>query len=164
MVQQTSIATFAGGCFWGVEELLRDHPGVTSTRVGYTGGDLVNPRYEQVKTGTSGHAEAIEVHFDPKRLSYPDLLRFFFRLHDPTTLNRQGNDRGSQYRSTIFCHDDAQRQAAVAVIAEINASGKWPNPVVTQVVHASTFYPAEHDHQKYLRKNPGGYTCHFVRD
>ena len=164
MDQQTRVATFAGGCFWGVEELIHDYPGVVATCVGYTGGDLINPRYEQVKTGHSGHAEAIQVQFDPVRLSYPDLLRFFFRLHDPTTVNRQGNDRGTQYRSTIFYHDQEQRQAALQVIAEVDTAGRWPNPVVTQVVAATTFYRAEDYHQRYLGKNPGGYTCHFVRD
>jgi peptide methionine sulfoxide reductase msrA/msrB len=160
----TSVATLAGGCFWGVEELFRELPGVKSTRVGYTGGKTVNPVYEQVKTGTTGHAEAIEITFDPKALSYADLLRFFFRLHDPTTVNRQGNDRGTQYRSAIFVHDDAQRQAAEAVKAEVNESGKWPAKVVTEIVAAGPFYGAEDYHQKYLEKNPGGYTCHYLRD
>jgi len=161
---QHQTATLAGGCFWGVEELLRELPGVISTRVGYTGGRTANPRYEDVKTGSTGHAEAIEIIFDPSRLSYQDLLLFFFRLHDPTTLNRQGNDRGTQYRSAIFFHDDAQRQTAEAVKAKVDASGKWPKPVVTEIAKASAFYTAEEYHQKYLVKNPGGYTCHFVRD
>ncbi|MBM4254001.1 MAG: peptide-methionine (S)-S-oxide reductase MsrA, partial [Deltaproteobacteria bacterium] len=129
-----------------------------------TGGHTANPRYEDVKTGSTGHAEAIEIIFDPSRLSYQDLLLFFFRLHDPTTLNRQGNDRGTQYRSAIFFHDDAQRQTAEAVKAKVDASGKWPKPVVTEIAKASAFYTAEEYHQKYLVKNPGGYTCHFVRD
>ena len=157
-------ATLAGGCFWGVEELLRDYPGVASTRVGYTGGHTTSPRYEDVKTGRTGHAEAIEIVFDPAKLSYRDLLLYFFRLHDPTTLDRQGNDRGTQYRSAIFYHDEAQRQTAEAVKAEVDASGKWPKPLVTEIIKASEFYAAEDYHQKYLIKNPGGYTCHFVRD
>jgi len=157
-------ATLAGGCFWGVEELLRTYPGVISTCVGYTGGQLANPSYEHVKTGRTGHAEAIDITFDPAKLSYEDLLHFFFNLHDPTTLNRQGNDRGSQYRSAIFYHDEAQRLTAEAVKASVDASGKWPKPVVTEMITASTFYPAEDYHQKYLEKNPGGYTCHYIRD
>ena len=157
-------ATLAGGCFWGVEELLRSYPGVISTFVGYTGGQLANPTYELVKTGRTGHAEAIDITFDPAKLSYEDLLHFFFKLHDPTTLNRQGNDRGSQYRSAIFYHDEAQRLTAEAVKASVDASGKWPKPVVTEIIAASTFYPAEDYHQKYLEKNPGGYTCHYIRD
>ena len=157
-------ATLAGGCFWGVEELFRELSGVMSTQVGYTGGHKVNPTYEDVKTGQTGHAEAIDITFDPNRVSYEALLRYFFRLHDPTSLNRQGNDRGSQYRSAIFYHDEEQRQTAAAVKAEVNASGKWANPVVTEIVKASAFYSAEDYHQKYLQKNPGGYTCHFLRD
>ncbi len=161
---QHQIATLAGGCFWGVEELLREYPGVIKTRVGYTGGATSNPRYEDVKTGRTGHAEAIEIVFDPSRLSFEDLLLYFFRLHDPTTLNRQGNDRGTQYRSAIFYHDESQRLTAEAVKTKVDASGKWPKPVVTDIVPASPFYAAEDYHQKYLVKNPGGYTCHFVRD
>jgi len=164
MANSNSTATLAGGCFWGVEELFRDLPGVTKTRVGYTGGHLENPTYPQVKTGTTGHAEALQVVFDPARLSYDDLLRFFFRLHDPTTMNRQGNDQGSQYRSAIFYHDESQRQMATAVKAEVDRSGKWPKPLVTQIVPATTFYSAEEYHQDYLQKNPGGYSCHFLRD
>ncbi len=157
-------AYFAGGCFWGVEEILRKLPGVLDTEVGYTGGSTPDPVYATVKTGRTGHAEAIRVRFDPARLSYADLLRTFFRLHDPTTPNRQGNDVGTQYRSAIFVTDDAQRQVAAAVKAEVDRSGKWPRPVVTEIQAFERFYPAEDYHQDYLVKNPGGYTCHFLRD
>jgi methionine-S-sulfoxide reductase len=158
------IATLAGGCFWGVEELLRALPGVLDTTVGYTGGTKENPRYEDVKTGRSGHAESIQIEFDPAKISYEEILRFFFRLHDPTTDNRQGNDVGSQYRSTIFVHDAAQQETAERIRRETDESGKWPRPVVTTIVPASTFYPAEDYHQDYLQKHPNGYTCHWVRD
>jgi peptide methionine sulfoxide reductase msrA/msrB len=157
-------ATFSGGCFWGVEELIRKLPGVLETEVGYTGGTIANPTYEVVSSGISGHAESINVKFDPKKLSYADLLRYFFRLHDPTTLNRQGNDRGSQYRSAIFVHSPEQRRIAEEVKSEVNGSGKWTAPVVTQIVDFSAWYPAEGYHQDYLQKHPGGYTCHFLRD
>jgi len=157
-------ATLAGGCFWGVEELIRDIPGVLATRVGYTGGTTSNPRYEDVKTGKTGHAEAIEIEFDPTKLSYGDLLQSFFRLHDPTTMNRQGNDRGTQYRSAIFYHSDEQQRVAAEVKAEVERSGKWQGPLVTEIVAAGAFYEAEHYHQNYLVKNPGGYTCHYWRD
>jgi peptide methionine sulfoxide reductase msrA/msrB len=159
-----AVATLAGGCFWGMEELLRQLPGVVATRVGYTGGRLPNATYDRVKRGDTGHAEAIEVIFDPARLSYEDLLRFFFRIHDPTTPNRQGNDVGTQYRSAVFYHDDEQRRVAERVKAEVDRSGKWPRPVVTDIVAASDFWGAEEYHQKYLVKNPGGYTCHWVRE
>ena len=132
--------------------------------MGYTGGSTVNPTYELVKTGKTGHAEAIEILFDPKVLSYSDLLQYFFRLHDPTTLNRQGNDLGTQYRSAIFYHSEAQRQTAEEVKRAVDSSKRWEKPVVTAIVAAGDFYPAEAYHQKYLEKNPGGYTCHFVRD
>jgi len=158
------IATLAGGCFWGVEELFRTLPGVTATRVGYTGGQVGPTSYEKVKTGKTGHAEAIEISFDPQKISYEEILKYFFRLHDPTTKNRQGNDIGSQYRSAIFYHGDQQRQVAEAVKEQINKSGKWTQPVVTEIVAASDFYGAEDYHQKYLEKNPDGYTCHFLRD
>jgi methionine-S-sulfoxide reductase len=138
-------------------------PGVLRTTVGYAGGALENPRYEQVKRGDTGHAEAIELVFDPAQVSYEDLLRLFFRMHDPTTANRQGNDIGSQYRSAIFTHSDAQRATAERVRAEVDASGFWKRPVVTEIVPAPRFWPAEEYHQDYLEKNPGGYTCHFVR-
>jgi methionine-S-sulfoxide reductase len=162
--QPSQLATLAGGCFWGVEQLFRELPGVLDTEVGYTGGTTPSPTYVQVKKGNTGHAEAIQIAFDPTRLSYRDLLLFFFRLHDPTTTNRQGNDIGSQYRSAIFFHNDEQRLIAEAVRQEVDQSGKWGAPIVTQIVTAAPFYPAEDYHQDYLVKNPGGYTCHFVRD
>lgn len=157
-------AALAGGCFWGMEEILRDIPGVLETEVGYTGGTLDAPTYEQVKTGRTGHAEAIQVIFDPAELTYKELLGWFFRMHDPTTRNRQGNDVGSQYRSAIFYHDEEQRRIAEEVKQRIEASGKWRNAIVTEIVPAGEFYPAEKYHQDYLKKNPGGYTCHWVRE
>lgn len=160
----TEIATLAGGCFWGVEEIIRKVPGVVETTVGYTGGTLAGAKYEQVKTGTTGHAEAIQIEFDPKRVSYEEILRLFFRLHDPTTKNRQGNDIGTQYRSAIFFHSPEQQITAEKVKKEVDASKKWKNPIVTEIVPASPFWPAEEYHQKYLEKNPGGYTCHYLRD
>lgn len=162
--KKTEIATLAGGCFWGVEELLRNQKGVISTQVGYTGGSLPSPTYDIVKTGTTGHAESVEIEFDPKIISFDEILKFFFKLHDPTTLNRQGNDMGSQYRSVIFYHSEAQRQTALKIRALVDVSGVWKRPVVTEIVQAMPFYPAEDYHQKYLKKNPGGYTCHYVRD
>ena len=154
----------AGGCFWGAEELLRQLDGVVETEVGYTGGDFDNPTYEDVVHRDTGHAESVRVVFDPERLEYADLLRYFFRLHDPTTLNRQGNDVGTQYRSEIFVLDDEQRAVAERVKAEVDASGKWDRPVVTAISKAGPFYAAEDYHQDYLQKNPHGYTCHFLRD
>ncbi len=162
--KQSEVAIFAGGCFWGVEEILRNIKGVTHTEVGYTGGKTKNPNYNEVKKGDTGHTEAVRVEFDPSVLSYEELLSYFFRLHDPTTPNRQGNDVGTQYRSVIFVADDAQKKTAVEVKKRINESGKWKNPVVTEIVSASTFYPAESFHQDYLQKNPNGYTCHWLRD
>jgi len=164
MTQKKDVATLAGGCFWGVEDLLRQIPGVLETRVGYTGGELPSPAYRDITTGATGHAEAVEIAFDPEQVSYGDILRYFFRLHDPTTPSRQGNDVGTQYRSAIFYHSPEQHRIADEVRAEVNASGKWPRPVVTEVVQATTFWPAEEYHQKYLIKNPGGYSCHYVRD
>jgi peptide methionine sulfoxide reductase msrA/msrB len=161
---EREVAILAGGCFWGVEELMRKLPGVFATEVGYTGGHVPNPTYERIVGGVTGHAESVRVEFDPKVLSYADLLRYFFRLHDPTTLNRQGNDRGPEYRSAIFFTDDSQRAIAEQVIKEVDSSKKWRNPVVTQVVPASTWYKAEEYHQDYLQKNPNGYTCHYLRD
>ena len=157
-------AIVAGGCFWGMEEILRQIPGVTGTRVGYTGGTTPDPTYEQVCTGRTGHAEAIEVRFDPARLSYAKLLDYFFRMHDPTTLNRQHNDVGTQYRSAIFCLNLEQKDVAERAKDEANRSGKWKRPVVTEIVEASVFYPAEGYHQNYLVKHPGGYNCHVLRD
>jgi methionine-S-sulfoxide reductase len=159
----TETATLAGGCFWGVEELIRKLPGVVDTTVGYTGGTLAKPRYEDVKSGKTGHAESLEIKFDPERISYEEILRYFFRLHDPTTPNRQGNDVGTQYRSAIFVHDAKQRETAERVKNDVNASGKWPRPVTTEIVDATDFWPAEEYHQDYLQKYPNGYTCHYLR-
>ncbi len=159
----TEVAVLAGGCFWGVEELLRALPGVISTEVGYTGGRIPNPTYERISTGGTGHAESVRIEFDPKIVSYADILRYFFRLHDPTTPNRQGNDRGTQYRSAIFYASPEQQRQAQEIIREVNASGKWNAPVVTEAVAAGEWYRAEEYHQDYLQKNPGGYTCHWVR-
>src|SRR4026207_1358820 len=162
--RRTEGAVRAGGCFWGVEEILRDVPGVIDTEVGYTGGSLKNPTYEDTHDGKSGHAESIRVTFDPAALSYEELLeKWFFRLHDPTTLNRQGNDVGTQYRSAIFPQSPEQRGTAERVIARVSASGKWKRPVTTSVEPAATWYSAEAYHQDYLRKHPGGYTCHVLR-
>jgi methionine-S-sulfoxide reductase len=157
-------AVLAGGCFWGVEELFRQLRGVLETRVGYSGGHVPFPTYEQVCTGKTGHAEAIEIIFDSSLISYADLLRFFFKMHDPTTLNRQGNDTGTQYRSAIFTVNDSQKNIARQVIEEIDRSGRWSRPLVTQIEEFKDFYSAEEYHQKYLVKNPGGYTCHYVRE
>lgn len=159
------VAILAGGCFWGVEHILRKVPGVLDTEVGYTGGWLERPRYEDTHDGKSGHAEAVKVTFDPAKLSYAELLeKWFFRLHDPTTVDRQGNDVGSQYRSAIFVADEKQRSVAESVKARVGASGKWKKPVVTRVVPAGEWWPAEAYHQDYLVKNPGGYTCHYLRE
>ena len=149
----------AGGCFWGVEELIRNLPGIHSTVVGYTGGDVPNATYRNHGT----HAEAIEILFDPEKLSYRTLLEFFFQIHDPATLNRQGNDRGLSYRSAIFYVDEEQKETAHTLIKEMEASGKWPGPIVTEVVPATDFLNAEEEHQNYLQKSPNGYTCHFIR-
>jgi methionine-S-sulfoxide reductase len=159
------VAVLAGGCFWGVEEILRDVPGVLATDVGYTGGWLENPTYHDTHDSKSGHAEAIRITFDPSRLSYEDLLEnWFFKLHDPTTLNRQGNDVGTQYRSAIFPQNAEQKATAERVKARVDASGKWRRPITTSIEPASTLYSAEEYHQDYLRKHPGGYSCHFMRD
>jgi peptide methionine sulfoxide reductase msrA/msrB len=157
-------AILAGGCFWGMEDILRKLPGVLETVVGYTGGTTADPNYEVVKKGQSGHAESIRIVFDPSVLSYDSLLSTFFRMHDPTTANRQGNDVGTQYRSAIFYTSEEQRKVAEAVKQRVEQSGKWKRPIVTQIVAASEFYPAEGYHQDYLEKHPGGYTCHFLRD
>ena len=157
-------ATLSGGCFWGVQELIRKLPGVIGSTAGYTGGTTDKPDYEQVHTGRTGHAEAVQIVFDPKVISYESILRYFFRLHDPTTPNRQGNDVGTQYRSAIFYHDEDQRKVAERVKADVDRSGKWPAKVVTQIVPAGVFTPAEEYHQDYLQKHPGGYTCHYLRD
>jgi peptide-methionine (S)-S-oxide reductase len=152
-------AILAGGCFWGMQDLFSKQPGVVSTRVGYTGGDVPNATYGDHRT----HAEAIEVVFDPDLTSYRDLLEFFFQIHDPTTVNRQGNDLGTSYRSAIFHLDEEQHRVAEQTIADIDASGRWPGKVVTEVMPAGPFWEAELEHQNYLERYPNGYTCHFVR-
>jgi peptide methionine sulfoxide reductase msrA/msrB len=157
-------ALLAGGCFWGMEDLIRNLPGVIETEVGYTGGTTANATYGDVKTGSTGHAEAIKVVFDPQKISYAKLLEFFFKIHDPTTKNRQGNDVGTQYRSAIFYATDAQKKVAEEVKAATESSGKWKKPIVTEIVAAGPFYNAEGYHQDYLVKNPGGYTCHYIRE
>lgn len=157
-------ATLAGGCFWGMQHIIRAIPGVIHSRVGYTGGVTASPGYREVCTGRTGHAEAVEITFDPAILPYGGLLGCFFRMHDPTTLNRQHNDMGTQYRSAIFTHTPAQRETAIRIRDEVNRSGTWKRPVVTEIVEAGVFWPAEDYHQDYLIKNPGGYNCHVLRD
>ena len=152
-------AVLAGGCFWGMEDLIRRQPGVIKTRVGYTGGDVPNATYRDHGT----HAEGIEILFDPDKTSYRQILEFFFQIHDPTTVNRQGNDIGTSYRSAIYYADEAQKAVAIDTIADVDASGLWPGKVVTQVEPVSDFWEAEDYHQDYLVKNPRGYTCHFPR-
>jgi len=157
--QAVEKAILAGGCFWGMQGLIRKLPGVVSTRVGYTGGEVENATYRNHE----GHAEAIEITFDPEQISYRDLLEFFFQIHDPTTFNRQGNDIGASYRSAIFYLDDEQRRIAEETIGDVEASGRWPGTVVTEVTPAGAFWEAEPEHQDYLEHYPNGYTCHFVR-
>ena len=152
-------AVLAGGCFWGMQDLIRRRPGVISTRVGYSGGDVANATYRHHGT----HAEAIEIVFDPAKTSYRALLEFFFQIHDPTTRDRQGNDRGTSYRSAIFYANDAQKRIADDTIADVNASGLWPGRVVTELAPVGPFWEAEPEHQDYLERLPDGYTCHFVR-
>ena len=152
-------AVLAGGCFWGVQDLVRRYPGVLSTRVGYSGGDVPNATYRNHGT----HAEAIEIVFDPAKLSYRQLLEFFFQIHDPSTRNRQGNDVGKSYRSAIFYTSEEQQRIAEDTIADVDASGLWPGNAVTEVAPVGDFWEAEPEHQDYLEHNPGGYTCHFVR-
>jgi peptide-methionine (S)-S-oxide reductase len=159
MSGRTEKAILAGGCFWGMQDLFRRQPGVLSTRVGYAGGDVPSATYRNHGT----HAEAIEILFDPERTSYRQLLEFFFQIHDPTTVNRQGNDVGTSYRSVILTLDDEQRRIAEETIAEVDASGLWPGKVVTEVTPAGPFWEAEPEHQDYLERYPNGYTCHFVR-
>ena len=158
------VAILAGGCFWGMEEIIRDIPGVIDTDVGYTGGDRKDPDYMAVHSGETGHAEAVRITFNPQKLSYEKLLEYFFRMHDPTTMNRQGNDVGTSYRSAIFYTSEAQKETAERVKAEVDRSGHWKKPIVTQIVPAGPFYMAEDYHQDYLVKHPGGYTCHYLRD
>jgi peptide-methionine (S)-S-oxide reductase len=157
--ETTERAVLAGGCFWGVQDLIRKQPGVLSTRVGYTGGDNANATYRN----HPGHAEAIEILFDPSVISFRDLLEFFFQVHDPTTMNRQGNDVGTSYRSAIFYTTDEQKRVAEDTIADVDASGLWPGRVVTEVEAAGPFWEAEPEHQDYLERYPNGYTCHFIR-
>jgi len=152
-------AVLAGGCFWGAQDLIRRRDGVLSTRVGYTGGSVRNATYRN----HAGHAEAVEIIFDPARISYRELLELFFQIHDPSTLNRQGNDVGTSYRSAIFYTSEEQKRVAEDTIADVDASGLWPGKVVTEVVPAGDFWEAEPEHQDYLLRNVGGYTCHFVR-
>ena len=159
MTATTEKAILAGGCFWGVEDLIRKRPGVISTRVGYSGGDVPNATYRHHGT----HAEALEIIFDPEKTSYRDLLEFFFQIHDPSTKNRQGNDVGTSYRSAIFYTSDEQKRIAEDTIADVDASGLWPGPVVTEVTSAGPFWEAEPEHQDYLERIPWGYTCHYVR-
>lgn len=159
MGTSTERAVLAGGCFWGMQDLLRRYPGVISTRVGYTGGKVQNATYRNHE----GHAEAIEIIFDPQQITYRRLLEFFFQIHDPTTLNRQGNDIGTSYRSAIFYTSDEQKKIAEETIADVNASGLWPGKAVTEVTPVGRFWEAEPEHQDYLERIPDGYTCHFVR-
>ncbi len=159
MTTQSEIAILAGGCFWGMQDLLRRYPGVLTTRVGYTGGDVPNATYRNHGT----HAEGIEIVFDPQQISYRQILEFFFQINDPTTRNRQGNDTGTSYRSAIFYRDDAQKEVAEDTIADVDASGLWPGKVVTEVAPAGPFWEAEPEHQDYLERYPNGYTCHFIR-
>jgi peptide-methionine (S)-S-oxide reductase len=159
MALQTERAVLAGGCFWGMQDLIRKLPGVVATRVGYTGGDVANATYRNHGT----HAEGIEIIFDPKATSFRDLLEFFFQIHDPTTRNRQGNDVGASYRSAIFYENDEQKHVAEDTIADVNASGLWPGKVATEVAPAGPFWQAEPEHQDYLERYPDGYTCHFIR-
>lgn len=157
------VATLAGGCFWGMEDLILKIPGVLETQVGYTGGKVDNANYETVKTGKTQHAESVQILFDPKVTNYEKILLEFFRMHDPTTINQQGNDVGTQYRSVIFYNSEKQKEVAEKVKARVDQSGKWGKPVVTEIVPASSFWRAEDYHQKYLEKKPDGYTCHYVR-
>lgn len=159
MSASTETAILAGGCFWGMQELIRKQPGVLNTRVGYSGGDVDNATYRN----HGAHAEAIEIVFDPAQTSYRKMLEFFFQIHDPTTINRQGNDRGTSYRSAIYYTSDAQKQVALDTIADVEASGLWPGKVVTEVAPAGPFWQAEPEHQDYLQRYPTGYTCHFLR-
>jgi peptide methionine sulfoxide reductase msrA/msrB len=157
-------AVLAGGCFWGVEEIIRTFPGVIDVEVGYTGGQLESPDYSAVSTDSTGHAEAVKITYDPSKTNYEAILGFFFRLHDPTTKNRQGNDIGTRYRSAIFVNSAKERETAEKVIKKVNQSGKWKNPVVTTIEKAGHWWKAEEYHQDYLQKHPGGYTCHYLRE
>ena len=156
-------ATLAAGCFWGVEEFFRKVPGVYETGVGYSGGTKVKPTYNEVSSGTTGHAESVEILFDSKKVSYEKLLDLFFKMHDPTTLNAQGNDRGTQYRSALFYHSEAQKKVAESFKARVEKSKAWKSKIVTEIVSAGPFYEAEEEHQKYLLRNPNGYDNHYLR-
>ena len=158
------VAYLAGGCYWGLEDLIMEIPGVEQTKVGFSGGHIKNVSYKEVTRGDTGHAESIEIKFQSKELSYEDLLFNFFRMHNPTTLNQQGNDKGTQYRSSIFYTNDEQKNIAQHVINIVNESKKWDDPVLTEIIAFTNFYPAEETHQKYISKNPDGYSCHFVRN
>ena len=163
MNSKNDVIYLAGGCYWGLEKLLIDLSGVNETEVGFVGGHIKNVCYKEVTKGDTGHAETVKVNFDSSKLSLEDLLRYFFKIHDPTTLNQQGNDRGSQYRSAIFYTKDNQEMIAKEVIQLVNQSSSWNTPIVTEINKFDVFYPAEESHQKYLIKNPDGYSCHFVR-
>lgn len=166
LTSNVEVATLAGGCFWGMEDLIRKQPGVVDTEVGYCGGNSKSPEeatYKYVKTGKTGHAESIQIRFDSRQTTYADILDFFFRIHDPTTLNRQGGDIGSQYRSAIFPHDTRQKTVAEFMIKLVNESGYWPLPVATTIEAYEAFFKAEEEHQDYLEHYPTGYTCHFLR-
>ncbi len=160
---QTETATFAAGCFWGSEEFFRKIPGVLEAKVGYTGGTTLNPKYDDMHDGHTGHAESVEIKFDPSKVSFNTLMDQFYKMHDPTTLNRQGNDTGNQYRSAIFYHGDKQKQEAMAFKEKVEKSGAWKKPIVTEIAEAKKFWDAEGYHQKYLQKNPGGYDNHYLR-
>jgi len=159
MTTNTETAILAGGCFWGMQDLIRSKPGVISTRVGYSGGDVPNATYRN----HGSHAEAIEIVFDPQKISYREILEFFFQIHDPTTPNRQGNDLGESYRSALFYLSEEQKRVADDTVADVEASGLWPGKVVTEIEPAGPFWEAEPEHQDYLEKFPNGYTCHFIR-
>lgn len=161
---KTQHIILGGGCFWGLEHLLNQFKGVKDTKVGYCGGDIENPTYSDVKTGDSGHAESVKVSFDPKEVTLAEILHYFFKIHDPTTVDRQGNDIGSQYRSVIFVNDQIEKKIVQAVIEEVEGMGRFANKVQTRIERGAIFYTAEEYHQKYLIKNPGGYSCHFERN
>jgi methionine-S-sulfoxide reductase len=161
---KTETATFAAGCYWGTEEFFRKIPGVVETRVGFTGGTVANPKYDDTHDGHTGHAESVEIKFDPTKVTYEHLLDQFFKMHDPTTLNRQINDVGTQYRSAIFYHGEKQKQEAMAFKAKVERSNAWHAPITTEIAEAKTFWPAQEDHQKYLQRNPGGYDNHSLRN
>ncbi|GLQ07194.1 peptide-methionine (S)-S-oxide reductase MsrA [Sneathiella chinensis] len=160
---ETKRTVLAGGCFWGMQDLIRARPGVLATRVGYTGGTLKHPRYQDLKFGGTGHAEAVEIVYDPAQTNFEDILAFFFQIHDPTTPNRQGNDMGSQYRSIIFVNDEEEERSARAAMDALEKAQVLPGPIVTEILPIMDFWPAEPEHQDYLQKFPSGYTCHFIR-